>query len=325
MNYLNVKNNMNPNYRIELQPQLVEDSVLRAIAGHTDARLFWKERDRLYEMPESDDREKAFQSLNRSWFARLCLDKPLREVLSLWPILTTSTSRCVLLKARSTKNMGAELYYVPQESGLSECERRTIAVQLMPALLPQSQQFLDFLRHELLHLVDMLDPDFGYEPNFPKADAGPAYDALLQTRYGVLWDITIDGRLFQRGWLPLSARARHFDIFKRTFTGSAEKIETAFSDFFDHNSHTHRELVEFAQKPNKWLSASPMNDSTKGRCALCHFPTFDLIKPDKLRFDVSVEIKKHYPAWNASRSICRQCADLYEARAAHADNSAQLP
>jgi hypothetical protein len=305
---------MNPNYRIECQPQLIEDSVLRAIAGHADALLFWKERDRLYENPDSDDREKAFQSLSRSWFSRLCLDKPLREVLALWPILTTSTGRCVLIKARSRKDAGAELFLAPTEFGLGECERRTIAIQLTPELLSHSHQLLDFLRHELLHLVDMLDPSFGYEPNFPKTDGGPTHDALLQARYGVLWDITVDGRLFQRGWLSDSMRKRHFDIFKRTFAGSAEKVEEVFSNFFDQNSHTHRELVEFARQPHKWLSVSSLDVSTTGRCALCHFPTFHLIKINELPLDVSVRISKNHPAWDRSHSICRQCADLYEAR-----------
>jgi len=305
---------MNPNFRIEFQPQLVEEAVLRSIAGHSEAVAFWKERERIYEGSDGDDREQAFQAFNRNWFTRLDLDRPLREVLALWPILTTSTSRCVLLKARSTKSMGAELYYVPQESGLSACERRTIAIQLMPALLSQPQQFVDFLRHELLHLVDMLDPEFGYEPDFPKADAGPAYDALLQARYTVVWDITIDGRLFRQGWLPPSARARHFDIFKRTFSGAAEKVEAVFATFFDQNAPTHRALVEYAQQPHKWLSASPITDPAKGRCALCHFPTFQLVDPDSFSFDLRASIEREYPTWNAAQLICRQCADLYEAR-----------
>jgi len=305
---------MNPNFRIEFQPQLVEEAVLRSIVGHSAAGAFWKERERIYEDLDGDDREQTFQAFNRNWFTRLDLDKPLREVLVLWPILTTSTSRCVLLKARSTKEMKAELFLAPQESGVGECERRTIVIQLMPALLSQPQQFLDFLRHELMHIVDMLDPEFGYEPDFPKADAGPAYDALLQARYAVLWDITIEGRLFKRGWLPQSARARHFDIFKRTFGGAAEKVEAVFATFFDQNAHTHRALVEFAQQPQKWLSASRITDPAKGRCALCHFPTFQLVDPGSLSLDLRASIQREYPAWNPAQLICRQCADLYEAR-----------
>ena len=305
---------MNPPYRIEFQPQLVEEAVLRAVAGHPDASLFWGERDRLYECADNDHREPAFQNFNQSWLNRLGLGKPLQQVFALWPILTDSTSRCVLIKARSKKNIGAELYIVPDESGLNERERRTIALQLTPELLSHSQQLLDFLRHELFHLVDMLDPDFGYEPNFPKTDAGPAYDSFLQVRYGVLWDIIIDGRLYRRGWLPQLARERHFDIFKRTFAGSEEKVEAAFSFFFDRNSHTHRELVDFAQHPNEWLTGSTVNDSSKGRCALCHCPTFHLISPTELQSELAAKITEHYPAWNSSQSICRQCADLFEAR-----------
>jgi hypothetical protein len=306
---------MNPAFHIDLQPQLVEEAVLYAITGHPEEGLFRKERDRLYESKENKGREREFQSLHEKWFQSMGLIHPLRQVLAVWPILTETTSRCLLIKARSKTSLGAELYLAPEAFGLGARARRTIVVQITSELLTQSEPSLDFFRHEFLHIVDMLDPNFGYEPNFPKTDAGPAYDALLQVRYGVLWDITIDGRLLQRGWLPQSARERHFDIFKRTFTGSAEKVEAAFSNFFDHNSHTHRELVEFAQQPQKSLSASSTDDSAKGRCALCHFPTFHLIKLSELQFELVTIIKKHYPALGSSQSICRQCADLYEARA----------
>jgi hypothetical protein len=238
----------------------------------------------------------------------------LLQVFKLWPILTNSTNRCLLINARSKKSIGAELYLTPPESNLSESERRTIVVQLTPELLSQSQTFLEFLRHEFLHLVDMLDSHFGYEPNFPKSEAGPAYDHFLQGRYGVLWDITIDGRLNQRGWLPAAAREKHFAHFKRAFQGADEKLATTFAHFFDQNSHRHRELVEFAQHPEKWLAGETVETSSKGRCAICHFPTFQLIDPSELAADLIAKIQEHYPDWNTTQFICRQCADLYEAR-----------
>lgn len=305
---------MNHSYCIEFQPQLLEDAVLRAIIHHPEERDFWWERDRLYENNESEDREKAFQHLHEKWLQRLGLANPLRQVLALWPILTEATNRCLLIKARSKKNLGAELYFTPTASGASVRERRTIVVQLTPELLAQSETFVEFLRHEFLHIVDMLDPHFGYEPNFPKTAAGPAYDHFLQGRYSVLWDMTIDGRLQRQGWLSPAAREQHFSLFKRAFQGSEEKLSEAFSFFFDHNSHTHRELMEFAQHPEKWLGGERATVSFKGRCALCHFPTFQLINPSELPADLAGKIQEHFSGWNGAEPICQQCVDLYEAR-----------
>ncbi|MDZ7267657.1 MAG: hypothetical protein ONB48_16450 [candidate division KSB1 bacterium] len=305
---------MRSDFHIEFQPQLLEEAILRAIVHHPEADEFWQERERLYETSERDNCETAFQTLHAKWFHRLGLANPLRQILALWPILTEATSRCLLLKARSQKNLGAELYLSPESSGSNARERRTIVVQLTPELLAQSEAFLQFLRHEFLHVVDMLDPHFGYEPNFPKSDAGPAYDHFLQGRYGVLWDITVDGRLFQRGWLPPSVREKHFTNFKRAFQGAEDKLAKTFAHFFDQNSHTHRELVEFAQHPEKWLAGEAVETSSKGRCAICHFPTFQLIAPGVLDVEVIAKIREHYPDWNTAQLICRQCADLYEAR-----------
>jgi hypothetical protein len=305
---------MNSDFRIEFQPQLLEEAVLRAIIRHPAEKVFWRERNRLYENKESEYRETAFQNLHEKWFQRLGLDKPLRQVLALWPILTEATSRCLLIKARSKSGLGAELYLAPEASGLNVRERRTIAVQLTPELLAQAETFLEFLRHEFLHIVDMLDPHFGYEADFPKTEAGPAYDHFLQGRYSVLWDITIDGRLQRRGWLPPAAREKHFAVFKRAFQGSEDKLAEAFAFFFDRNSHTHRELMDFAQHPEKWLAGEKLETSSKGRCAICRFPTFQLVDSSGLRADLVNKIQEHFPAWNGTEPVCRQCVDLYEAR-----------
>jgi hypothetical protein len=306
---------MNPNYLIEFQPQLAEEAVLRVMANYNDKNLFWLEREQLYEDATNENHEKAFNELHERWFNRLGLSQPLQQIFALWPILSTATSRCLLIKARAKKSLGAELYLAPEESGLNARERRTIVVQLTPELLAQPCSCLEFLRHEFLHIVDMLDPRFGYEPHFPRSDAGPAYDHFLKSRYSVLWDITIDGRLQRQGWFPLAAREKHFVLFKRAFQGSEEKLSEAFSFFFDCNSHTHRGLMEFAQHPEKWLAGEKMEIASKGRCALCHFPTFHLVNSIALSPDLRIKIQQDYPAWNPEQPICLQCADLYETRA----------
>lgn len=305
---------MNPDFRIELQPQLIEDAVARVMADHAEAGNFWRERDQLYEKTVGEAREAAFRNFFASWFNRLGLLAPLHHVFDLWPMLTEATHRCILMRAQAKKHIGAELYIAATEAGLPARAHRTIVVQLTPELAARSEALLEFLRHEFLHLVDMLDPHFGYDPHFPKSEAGPAYDHFLQGRYSVLWDITIDGRLQQRGWLPVAARAKHFANFKRTFQGEEEKLMRAFAHFFERNSHTHQELVAFARHPEHWLAGEKRAATSQGRCAICHFPTFQLISPGALTRELHTKIQQDYPAWNPAQLICRQCADLYESR-----------
>ncbi len=298
------------NYRIDYQPQLIEETVMLAMRGHEDERLFRWERDQIYERFEAEERETAFQQVHRSWFEILKLQQPLLECFETWPILREASSRCMVLKARAPKEAGAELY----RDAAQTAAEQIILIQITPALLTQLSAGLAFFRHELLHIVDMLDPRFEYVPDLPKSNAGPAHDQLLQSRYTVLWDITIDGRLHQRGWLPPSSREKHFTHFKRAFPGEAEKLAQSFADFFDHNSHTHRELLAFAQQPERWLQPHAVSPSTSSRCALCHFPTFQLLSAEELREEITREIQTYFPAWHKSQPICRQCVDLYEAR-----------
>lgn len=306
---------MNSHFQIECQPQLLEEAVLRAMANHVQAPWFWRARNQLYEENEGEAREAAFRDFYESWCNHLGLLVPLQHVLDQWPTLTRETSRCLLRQGRAKKQLGAELYVAAEEPGSCTGECRTIVIQLTPELLSHSRHLVEFLRHEFLHIVDMLDPHFGYLPDFPKSDAGPAYDHFLQSRYGVLWDVTIDGRLHQRGWLPAATREKHFQDFKRAFKGADGKLAEAFAYFFEQKSPTHHELVEFARHPEKWLGGESLKLSSQGRCAICHFPTFQLISSSALSREGIAKVQHDFPVWTPEQLICRQCADLYESRA----------
>ncbi|MFQ5706952.1 MAG: hypothetical protein ACE5HO_05845 [bacterium] len=302
-------------YRIEYQPQLVEESVLRAIAGHSDERLFRKERNRLYELEDAEAREAAFHDLHTRWFKRLGLGRTFQQALEYWPILQTSTHKCLLVPARSKKDVCAEMYVAPKNSALAERQRRSVVIQVTTELLCRPQQLLSFLRHELLHIVDMLDPDFGYEPNLPESEIGPTYDRFLQERYRVLWDITIDGRLHQKGWLPDSVREQHWAVFRNTFPGPTEGLEPVFSFFFDGLVPTHQELLSFCRAPESWLEEADTAFNPKGRCSLCRFPSHQLIDAPAILVPGLIDkIQKAHPQWRPTQPICRQCADLYELR-----------
>lgn len=303
-------------YQFEMQPQLVEETVVRAVSGLPDEKQYRQERERLYEMENAEEREQDFQQLHERWFRRLGLQHPLLQAFEQYPILKRATHRCLLLKARSPKHAAAELYVASDDEGVDAIVGRTIMLQVTAELLSQPAPFLKFLRHELLHLVDMLEPSFGYQPVLPDSGAGPAYDHFLQQRYRVLWDITIDGRLYNGGWFSDGAREKHWLAFKRTFPGIDEQLETAFSHFFDSGQHTHQELVAYAQNPESMHGTVRNGSSTKGRCALCHFPSFQLLSAANVLSTLVKLIQQDNPAWREDDRICQQCRDLYAARLA---------
>ena len=59
--------------RLTYDPGLVDEAVLLSerTAPRDAARAFRRERDRVYDIADPDEREAAFQALHLRWFARL--------------------------------------------------------------------------------------------------------------------------------------------------------------------------------------------------------------------------------------------------------------
>lgn len=320
--------------RVDYDARLVEEAVLRALRGCPDARAFHQERDGLYDLTDPDERDAAFRNLHADWFVRLGLDRPIQQALSERPRVAASVRRCAVTAARSRKDEGADLFVCPAEEGGSEVDRRAVGIQVRPETLLDPDGLLDLLRHELLHIDDMLDPHFGYEPALPRSEVGPAYDRLLQDRYRALWDATIDGRLLRAGLVPVFVRDRRLRDFVRAFPMVGERTPEIFSPFFDGGSQTHADLMAFAQDPDAALrgptpgspSETYRGNRRGGRCPVCRFPTYDLEpEPERLSPDLVARVQEDFPTWLPGQGICPQCAELYRARPLSASAAALLP
>jgi hypothetical protein len=165
------------------------------------------------------------------------------------------------------------------------------------------------LRPELLHVDDMLDPAFEYEPELPPSPAGPTHDRLLLERYSALWSASVAYRLDGegRGWPALltAANAR----LERAFPMHVEGAATVFADIVAGHAPRHRAFVQLATEP-RGTSVGPVRGS---RCALCGFPTYAFARPADIE-RVSTKVRKDFPAWHVDQPTCPQCVDLYDAR-----------
>lgn len=305
---------MDGSYRVVYQAKLAEEAVLRRITGHPEESTFRGDRNRLYEMEEQEEKEAAFQRLHHEWFSRLGLHEPLAQILDDWQLLKTGTDCCVVLQPHSKKAEGIDLYVSSDESRPIE-ERRAIVIQVRPEELIDPSYLQIFLRRELLHIIDMINPEFQYEPMLPKAEQGAQHDTMLQDRYRALWDTTIDGRLIRDGLLPEAARERRFEDFRETFPMLGESLESSFERFFEAEGHSHPELVAFAQNPVERSDEPSTAKASVSRCSLCSFPTA-IFEPNAEQFPAELieRIQQDFPQWSASERICPQCADLYRAR-----------
>ena len=126
-------------------------------------------------------------------------------------------------------------------------ERASVLIRVRSATLVHSETWERFLDHELLHVVDMLDPSFGYRTELPVAEEGPAKTRRMQDRYRILWDCTIDGRLHRAGKLSAPTATRRRAEFERGFPELGPQLESEFLRWFEGPRPSHDELVRFAR------------------------------------------------------------------------------
>jgi hypothetical protein len=249
-------------------PRLLEEAVFLAERAGHNAPGLRRERDRIYETVD-DERERRFADLYRSWFNRLELGKVIERAVQEQPAIASLPGSCFVVYAARAKEEGAELFVDSEGAGES---RRTLRILVRPASLLNGESLLTFLRHELLHIADMLDPHFAYEPDLPASESGPTYDALLRSRYKVLWDTAINGRMVNRGWLPPSARGEQLAEFTVTFPMLEQATEPIFDAFFSIERHSHRQFVAFAQDPRAALGSAPRALSREAAVRFAAFP-----------------------------------------------------
>jgi len=307
-------------------PDLVEEAVLLAerTAPSEEARAFRRERNRIYELPDSEVREARFRSLHLRWFSHFALHRIVEQIVSQREDIADRVAQGRVLRALTRAEEGADLLDAAS-SALGGDWRPMLVVRLRPATLVEPDALGTFLLHELMHVGDMVDPSFGYQRSLPASDDGPSGDNILRDRYRVLWDVTIDGRLVRarhhgRGATlppdqpgqPDPIREARWREFAATFSMLGERCRDAFDEWFDRIRPTHQSLVTFALAPS--VSGSP-NNGDSGRCPLCRFPVASLDPlPERLSPATEAAIRINHPAWRIEQGLCSQCLDLYEAR-----------
>jgi hypothetical protein len=310
---------------VRYDPKLIEEVVFHAERDNYIAKELDERRSRIYEVAEPNERERLFHDLYASWFVRRGLGKVVDQALREQPMISAHVGSCYVVCATQAKEECAELFVAP-DRGLDENQRRTLRILIRPESLLKYWSAITFLRHELFHIADMLDPAFAYEPALPKTDGGPTYDTLITNRYRVLWDVTINGRMLRRGWISASIRDEQLRDLRYAFSMLEEKSGELFSRFFDGERPTHPELAAFAFDPRAAIGCLHSASTPGTNCPLCRFPTHVFEpEPENLGSEVIAAINQDFPRWAPALGLCAQCADLYRANNLSSAAAKQLP
>jgi len=297
---------------LSIAPDLMEEAVLLAErqAERDVARAFRRERDRIYEVTEPELREARFRSLHQRWFVGFGLQARVEATVNEYAEFAGRLTGGRIVRAIARSEEGADLLDPVREHA---SPGPLLVLRLRPASLVEPDTLQTLLRHELMHVADMLDPTFEYERKLPPADDGPSADNMLRDRYRVVWDVTIDGRLARAGRGSAGTRDARCREFRDAFPVLGDGCRSAFARWWNEPCPTHADLVAFARRPagtDEGLAAS--------RCPVCRFPVASLDgRVSTLGGPVLTAIRAEHPVWRVEQGLCLQCFDLYEARHGH--------
>jgi hypothetical protein len=300
---------------MRFDPSLAEAVVLgemsrREQAGDTElSRRYRRLADPLYEVQGDEAREEGFARLHLQLFEQLKFPQLVSDALAEFPEVVSKVQRVFVARAYHRNDEGADLSH----------DRKNVGMMLLPERF-LSRQLSGFLRHELMHVADMLDEGFDYRPDDSILKYLPAQRNLIRDRYRVLWDVTIDGRLTRARKKTVASRGVRFREFSELFANLPEVQRLQlFERLWGAERVAHQELLQLAQgREGSGPSPSPEpgrqkpNSLAGSPCPLCKFPTHQWA--EDLEGDVVEGVRRDFPQWQEEQGVCERCAELYRLR-----------
>jgi hypothetical protein len=283
----------------------------RGIAPLQVAR-FHREREKLYAILDPDERNAAFFKLHLEWFREWKLEKMLTGLLSEYPSLYSALNVLAFRKARERTEEGAELYVQNGEGEALRPASRNAVVALRAERLARDEDLIPFLRHEFMHLHDMLDAGFDYSPQLHLSGQNASQQRLTRERYRLLWDVTIDGRLTNSGRATVGDRGQHWAAFERAFGFWPEpKRDEIFGSLWNGQRPRHAGLLEIASDPREAKSSHlPLPGAP---CPLCGFPTFQWADMSRVEGLIRDAIRGEFALWSPEQGACGRCVEVFGA------------
>jgi hypothetical protein len=239
---------------VRFDPAFVEEAVflsLNRLSTPEAVSSFHREREAVYELPDAQQRDAAFQQLAHRTFETLGLAELFRARFSEFPQVPAHVELVVVRRVWNKKDEQVELYVAgagqaPQSLAVSPI----LFLGLQAARCLDREKLAAFLRHELMHVADMLDPAFAYDPQAVPAWEGEPEHELIRGRFRALWDLWVHVRIRRRGWPTLlddDARQREVArAFAFLSPSAQEELITAVSR---QSRSTQGELLAMARLP----------------------------------------------------------------------------
>ncbi|MFQ5848380.1 MAG: hypothetical protein ACE5IQ_12010 [Candidatus Methylomirabilales bacterium] len=252
-------------------------------------------------------REEAFRHIHRRLFRRWKLTAPVEAILAEFPEIQEQVTTLWVVGAPTPRDEGADL----QVSG-----QTTASLRLLPRRLLDPRGLQRLLRHELTHLADLLDPTFAYDAVAQIPGILPAEEPLIQDRYRLLWDITVDGRLLRAERETVASREQRRTEFEAQYRGvPGPLLERTLRRLAEMPRPAHPDLLEMATDPGRALfgTREGTNHVPPGSlCPLCRFPSAQILHgPGQIAMPLAETIRGDFPEWRPELGACERCLERY--------------
>lgn len=306
--------------------QLVDAIVYKGLAERErngDIALYeeyHKLRDGIYDI-EEEMRPKRFKDLDNDFFARLGYDRFLVEMLNEFSDIKENVEEVHVRTATTKQNEGSNVV----DGG------KKVIIRLYSDQFIEGKEIYKVLRHELMHVSDMLDESFGYRAEL--FHCSPMEERIIRDRYRLFWDIHVDGRLEREGRETIATKEDRKKEFVSFFSKIPEKTRDLIFErmWSGKEPLTHDKMVDLSRDVKRLIVATTGSGPKDARaldqemekmgrlpgtiCPLCGFPSFDWIENVGNGEEIAKMIKEDFPDWSALDSICARCAEFYQSRA----------
>jgi hypothetical protein len=261
--------------------------------------------DRIYARCEdAESRRAAFQALHARIFDEMACGRSIVEALDR---LGLRFEAVYVTRAWSPTDEAASL----------GSDRKTLGIRLMVDRFG-APHFHRFLEHELGHVIDMLDPAFGY--GVAQVAGLPAARRQTEERFSLLWDCVVDGRTARAGGAPLGSKQERCAAFARLFPELPPDAGPVVIGLLWNGARpTYAALTAFVRDPQAlalWggllpavgVASAPAH-APGAPCPLCGFPTFSW--ETAIPQAIAGRIAGDFPAWSPALGACQRCVEGY--------------
>ena len=142
-----------------------------------------------------------------------------------------------------------------------------------------------------MHISDMIDAMFGYDPD-TKLGQNPGEETLILQRYRVLWSLSVDSRLVAAGKEPMLSKEDRFKEFRSWYRKiPPPQLKSVFEGLWQTAYFSHSELIEMAADILRVMDRAVDVEGgevpeTENKimlmpgfpCPLCRFPTYSWVE-----------------------------------------------